>query len=105
MIRINAASKHPRYISNYYRDLLSYGVKKRITSLQGLTAHGRGEAFDYLIGEKTSYYAQKSIEAAASLFLLSQRPIISVNGNTTILAGKDLVTLSKLLKAPLVSHC
>lgn len=101
MIKTPADSKHPRYLSNFYRDLLSEGVSKGITSLQGLTAHGRGETFDYLIGEKTCSFASKSIEASACLFLLSKYPVISVNGNTAILAGKELVKLSRLLNCPL----
>ena len=101
MIKTSADPKHPRFLSNFYRDLLSEGVNKGITSLQGLTAHGRGETFDYLIGEKTYSFARKSIEVSACLFLLSKYPVISVNGNTAILAGKELVKLSKLLHAPL----
>src|SRR3990167_5049457 len=101
MIKTSSDPKHPRFLSNFYRDLLSEGVNKGITSLQGLTAHGRGETFHYLIGEKTCSFARKSIEASACLFLLSKYPVISVNGNTVILAGKELVQLSKLLNAPL----
>lgn len=101
MIKKSADPKHPRFLSNFYRDLLSEGVHKGITSLQGLTAHGRGETFDYLIGEITCSFARTSIEASACLFLLSKYPVISVNGNTAILAGKELVKLSKLLNAPL----
>lgn len=101
MIKTSADPKHPRFLSNYYRDLLSAGVSRGITSLQGLTAHGRGETFDYLIGEKTCSFARLSIQAAASLLLLAKFPVISVNGNTVILAGKELVTLSKLINCPL----
>lgn len=101
MVKTSTDPKHPRFLSNFYRDLLSEGVSKGITSLQGLTAHGRGETFDYLLGEKTCSFARKSIEASACLFLLSKYPVVSVNGNTAILAGKELVKLSKLLNAPL----
>src|SRR3990172_4191571 len=44
---------HPRYLSLKYREQLVQGVKMGITSTAGLIAHGRGEAFDYLLGEKT----------------------------------------------------
>lgn len=97
MIKISVPKSHPRYLSLYYRDLLAYGVKQGITSLQGLTAQGRGETFDYLIGEKTQAFAKKAIEAAASLLLLSKHPVISVNGNTAILVGKEFVKLGTLL--------
>lgn len=100
-MKIHAQKNHPRYLSNYYRDLLVWGVKKNITSLQGLTAHGRGEAFDYLLGEKTQDFAEKAISAAVALLLRAKYPIISVNGNSAILSAGELVILSEKLHAPL----
>ena len=44
---------HPRYESLVIREKLVKGVKEGITALQGLIAHGRGEMFDYILGEKT----------------------------------------------------
>ncbi|HLC61748.1 MAG TPA: phosphopantothenate/pantothenate synthetase [Candidatus Nanoarchaeia archaeon] len=92
---------HPRYESLATRDLIAKGVERGIASIHGLIAHGRGEAFDYLLREKTNEFARKSIEAAASLLLLSKRPVISVNGNAAALAPKELAELSKILNAPL----
>ncbi len=92
---------HPRYLSLTIRDCLVKGVKSGITSLHGLTAHGRGEAFDYLLGEKTNEFAREGIEAAAALLLLAKHPVISVNGNTAALAAKELIKLGKLIPAPL----
>ncbi|MBI2654381.1 phosphopantothenate/pantothenate synthetase [Candidatus Woesearchaeota archaeon] len=92
---------HPRYISLKTRDLIADGVEKGITSIHGLIAHGRGEAFDYLLGEKTTDAAKKSIEAAAAMLLLAKNPVISVNGNAAVLVPKELVKLSNLLNAPL----
>ena len=92
---------HPRYKSLKVRDLIANGVKKGITSIHGLIAHGRGESFDYLIGEKTNNFARKSIEAAAALLLNARNPVISVNGNTAVLVPRELVELSKLINAPL----
>ena len=86
---------HPRYESLKTRDLIVDGVKKGITSIHGLVAHGRGEAFDYLIGEKTTNAAKKSIEAAAALLLLARNPVISVNGNTAALVPKKIAKLAK----------
>ncbi len=57
---------HPRYTSLKTRELIENGVKKGITSLVGLIAHGRGEAFDYLIGEKTHKSAIDAIEVSSS---------------------------------------
>jgi 4-phosphopantoate--beta-alanine ligase len=92
---------HPRYTSLMMREKIADGVKKGITSIHGLIAHGRGEAFDYLIGEKTTGTAKKSINAAASLLLLAKNPVISVNGNAAALVPKELVKLSRMLDAPL----
>ena len=92
---------HPRYESLRTRDLMVEGVKKGMTSIHGLIAHGRGEAFDYLLGEKTNEFAKKSIEAASALLLLAEYPVISVNGNAVVLVQKDLVKLAKLLSCPL----
>ena len=83
------------------REILGQGVEKGITSLTGLTAHGRGEAFDYLLGEKTTNTAEKSIRAAAAMLLLSKNPVISVNGNSAVLCAKDLVKLSNAIPAKL----
>ena len=92
---------HPRYTSLMLRERIENGIKNRITSLSGLAAHGRGEAFDYLIGEKTIKSAEKSIEAAAALLLLAKYPVISVNGNSAALAAKELSELSKIIPAKL----
>ncbi|MDP6599877.1 MAG: 4-phosphopantoate--beta-alanine ligase [Candidatus Woesearchaeota archaeon] len=95
------SKKHPRYESLRIRDKLVDGVKKGITSTHGLIAHGRGEAFDYLLGEKTTKVAKKSIDSAAALLLLAKNPVISVNGNAVALVSNELVQLSKILDAPL----
>ena len=92
---------HPRYESLRTRDLIVEGIKKGITSTHGLIAHGRGEAFDYLLGEKTTDFAKKSIEAASALLLLAKYPVISVNGNVAALVPKELIQLSNLLSCPL----
>ena len=78
-MKVTVPRNHPRYLSLYYRDLLSSGVKMGITSLQGLTAHGRGEAFDYLLGEKTQNFAVTAICESARILVLSKHPVISVN--------------------------
>ena len=92
---------HPRYASLMMREKIAGGVEKGVTSIHGLIAHGRGEAFDYLIGEKTTESTKRSIEAAAALLLLAKHPIISVNGNAAALAAKELVQLSKAIPAKL----
>ena len=92
---------HPRYLSLTLRDRIVNGVEQGITSIHGLIAHGRGEAFDYLIGEKTQPFAKEAICAAAAMLWLAEHPVISVNGNLAALAPNDLIELGRVLKAPL----
>ncbi len=70
-------------------------VQKGIVSPSGLIAHGRGEAFDYLLGEKTIEAAKVAEAAATALLLDAKRPVISVNGNTAALCSKEIVRLAK----------
>ncbi len=77
------------------------GVKSGITSVKGLIAQGRGEAFDYLIGECTTSSARAAERVAAAMLLLARTPVISVNGNAAALVPGELVELSTLLHAPL----
>lgn len=90
---------HPRASSLIIREKLVDGFRNGIVVPQGLIAHGRGEAFDYLLGEKTTKYAYEAEKAAVCLLLLSNKSIISINGNTAVLCAKDLVTLSNVTKS------
>jgi len=92
---------HPRYESLMTRELIIEGVKKGITSTQGLIAQGRGEAFDYLIGEKSKESALHAEKVAAAKLLLAKKPVISVNGNAAALVPRELIRLSELANAPL----
>lgn len=85
---------HPRYQSLMMRELIKEGVERGIVHITGLIAHGRGEAFDYLIGEKTQLFAKKASKVAAAYLKKAKNPVISVNGNTAILAGKEIVKLA-----------
>ena len=73
--------------------------KKGIVAPEGLIAHGRGEAFDYLLGEYTNEAARTAINAACSLLLLADHPVISVNGNLAALCPREIVELSNLINA------
>ncbi len=92
---------HPRYLSLTLRDTIVAGVEQGITSIHGLIAHGRGEAFDYLIGEATQPFAIEAIHAAAVMLLSAEHPVISVNGNVAALAPEGLIELGQVLNAPL----
>ena len=97
----NLSKNHPRYVSLNIREAIVAGVEQGVTSIHGLIAHGRGEAFDYLIGEKTRLFAIEAIAAAAAMLLLAEHPVISVNGNVAALVPDELVDLGKNLNAPL----
>lgn len=86
---------HPRYASLEQRQALEDGLKQGIVTPTGMIAFGRGEAFDYLLGEKTTQNAKKAATAAAALLLLSRQPVLSVNGNVTMLCAKSLIELAK----------
>ncbi|MDQ5859488.1 MAG: phosphopantothenate/pantothenate synthetase [Thermoproteota archaeon] len=79
--------------------MLVNGFRRGLVVPEGLIAHGRGEAYDYLIGERTTKTAQRAIEAAAATVLLSSRPVISVNGNTAALCPNNAVELAKVAGA------
>lgn len=84
---------HPRYKSLLAREKLVEASD--FVAKQGLIAHGRGEAFDYLLGEQTCPSAMLAINAAASLIQKSSNPVISVNGNVVALAAREVAHLSE----------
>ena len=92
---------HPRYASLRTRDAIVAGVERGVTSIHGLVAHGRGEAFDYLLGERTRDFAREAIDAAAAMLVTARRPVVSVNGNAAALAPEDLIALAAAVGAPL----
>jgi len=83
------------------RERVAQGVKSGYTSSQGLIAQGRGECFDYLLGEKTTASAEVATKAAAALLLLAARPVLSVNGNVAALVAVEMVALADALCIPL----
>ncbi len=89
---------HPRYLSLTTRDKLVEGWENGLVATQGLIAHGRGEAFDYLIGEITTDEARDAIRAAAATLILAEDPVISVNGNVGALSAGDIHILTTRLE-------
>ena len=85
---------HPRYKSLLAREKLVEASD--FVAKQGLIAHGRGEAFDYLLGEQTCLPALSAIKAASSAILDAKNPIISVNGNVVALAAREVARLSEV---------
>ena len=98
---VKIPKSHPRYWSLYYREKIIEGMEKGMTAKAGLIAHGRGEAFDYLIGEKTIEPAERAMKAAVAKLLLAKHPVISVNGNVAALVPKETIELAKALNAKL----
>jgi 4-phosphopantoate--beta-alanine ligase len=90
---------HPRYESLILREKLVEGFREGYVVPQGLIAHGRGEMFDYLLGEKTTKESRIASRAAAALLLRAKRPVISVNGNVAALCPKEVVRLSHAIDA------
>jgi 4-phosphopantoate--beta-alanine ligase len=86
---------HPRAKSLLIREKLVRGFDKGLVAKEGLLAQGRGEAFDYLLGEKTRKSAKLAIKAAAAQILLANNPVISTNGNIAALCPKEVVNLAK----------
>lgn len=87
---------HPRYRSLVTREQMAAGVRAGIVALEGLTAHGRGEAFDYLLGEETSASAAEAETVAALLLIHARHPVISVNGNTAALCAGAIADLQEI---------
>ncbi|TFF93981.1 phosphopantothenate/pantothenate synthetase [Candidatus Thorarchaeota archaeon] len=92
---------HPRRVSLQTRETIIEGHEKHIVATAGLLAHGRGEAFDYLLGETTPPFSEQAMQVAVAAMLLAEHPVISVNGNVCSLVPEELVELSELVEAPL----
>ena len=92
---------HPRHDSLVTRHRIEDGVDRGVTSRQGLIAQGRGEAYDYLLGERTIPSADDAERAAAAHLLLADHPVLSVNGNVAALVPGELVELAEATGADL----
>ncbi|MFQ5831745.1 MAG: phosphopantothenate/pantothenate synthetase [Candidatus Thorarchaeota archaeon] len=101
MTKTHVPADHPRKDSLDIRERIIEGHEANVVATAGLLAHGRGEAFDYLIGERTNEHAKSACRAAVAAILLADHPVISVNGNVCALVPEDLVMLSELTGAPL----
>ena len=101
MTETDVPEDHPRYASLVTRHRIEAGVDAGITSRQGLIAQGRGEAFDYLLGERTLPSADAAERTAAARLLLADHPVISVNGNVAALVPEETVALAEAVDADL----
>jgi 4-phosphopantoate--beta-alanine ligase len=99
MKRTKISPYHPRAESLKIREELIEKFENGVVATAGLLAHGRGEAFDYLLGEKTNLNALEAMKAAAATLLKAKHPVISVNGNAAALGAKDIVELAEVVNA------
>jgi len=91
---------HPRYDSLMQRHKIEEGIKEGYVTLTGMIAQGRGEAFDYLIGEKTTDSALRAEQAAIDqVSHMRNVVVLSVNGNVAALCAEDVVKLAEALNA------
>ena len=95
-----ADKSHPRYQSLLMRHRLEMAAKAGMLADSALIAHGRGEAFDYLLGEATIASAHDATMEALAHLQNADCAVISLNGNAIALAGKELMQLASLLKIP-----
>jgi len=93
------SKNHPRYMSLMIRDKISQAMKHGIVHETGLIAHGRGEAFDYLLGEKTIPVAGLAEKTAAAVLLSAKNPVLSVNGNVVALVAAECISLAEYIPA------
>ena len=101
MSGFSADPSHPRYQSLLSRHLLENAAKHGMLADSALIAHGRGEAYDYLIGEKTSPNALEATKNGLAHLMAGKKPVISLNGNTTALAGYELMKIAEYLQCPI----
>lgn len=100
MGRFTADPSHPRYHSLLSRHKLEVAANRGLLADSAMIAHGRGEAFDYLLGEVTTANAMAATKNALAHLLAAKRPIITINGNTAALAGKELMQIAEALNCP-----
>ena len=96
---LTVPDEHPRAHSLQARERIVKAAEEGLLADSALIAHGRGEAFDYLLGEKTSEPAEDAIKHALKVLVDATRPVISVNGNTVALAGREALVLAAMLGA------
>lgn len=90
---------HPRYKSLAIREKMAELSRRGIVATTGLIAHGRGEAYDYLLGERTVPEGERAERVAAAYLLEAHNPVISINGNAAALCAKEIISLAEAVPA------
>jgi 4-phosphopantoate---beta-alanine ligase len=86
---------HPRYASLRIRARLAAQAHTGLVAPEGLIAHGRGETFDYLLGERTTPSARAAERRAAEWIRSARLPVLSVNGNVAALAANEVARVAR----------
>ena len=81
------------------RERLAEMVQMGLVTPTGLISHGRGEAYDYLMGERSTEAALEAERAAAAYLLNAENPVICVNGNAAALDPEGIIALAKQIPA------
>lgn len=77
------------------RAALARAERAGVVVAEGLIAHGRGEAFDYLFGERTPPSARRAERRAAEWLSAARHPVLSVNGNVAALAAAEIARVTR----------
>jgi len=94
---IAADPSHPRYASLLMRHRLEVAAEKGMLAGSAMIAHGRGEAFDYLLGERTTSSALQATRQALATLQAAKKPVLSINGNVAALACDEMLRLANAL--------
>jgi 4-phosphopantoate---beta-alanine ligase len=89
--------RHPRYRSLVLRAHLADEMRRGVVVPEGLIAQGRAEAYDYLLGERTTPSARRAERAAVAWLRAARRPVLSVNGNVAALAAERVARVARAL--------
>jgi 4-phosphopantoate--beta-alanine ligase len=81
------------------RERLAEAVEKGLVNPTGLISHGRGEAYDYLMGERSLEPSLRAERAAAAHLLRARNPVVCVNGNAAALDAENLIALAEKVPA------
>ena len=74
-------------------------VQQGLVTPTGLISHGRGEAFDYLMGERSLEPSLNAEKAAAAHLLKAENPVVCVNGNAAALDAEKLIEIARTVNA------
>ena len=96
---VDIPKSHPRYKSLMTRERLAEMVQRGLVTPTGLISHGRGEAYDYLMGERSTEAAVEAERAAAAYLLEAENPVLCVNGNAAALDPEGIIALAAKIPA------